>query len=103
MSLENVQEESAAETSPAALHERVHCAGGASKQRKSVFAFKFGGSSVLGADPMLHAPGLVRAPTRASNITLVVSAMNGVTDPLLSLPPPLPPITLAPARPATRL
>jgi len=32
MSLENVQEESAAEASPAALRHRVHCAGGVPKQ-----------------------------------------------------------------------
>jgi aspartokinase/homoserine dehydrogenase 1 len=83
MSLENVQEESAAETSPAASRERVPCAGGASKQRKSVVAFKFGGSSLLGADRMLHAASLVSAATRASGVTVVVSAMKGVTDHLL--------------------
>ena len=66
MSLENVQEESAAEGSPAALQERVHCAGGASKQHRNLVAFKFGGSSLLGADRMLHAACLVRAATRAS-------------------------------------
>ena len=44
MSLENVPEELAAEGSPAELHERVHYAGGASKQRRNVVAFKFGGS-----------------------------------------------------------
>src|SRR3981081_928137 len=54
MSLENVQEESAAEGSPAALQERVHCAGGASKQRRNLVAFKFGGSSLLGAARKLH-------------------------------------------------
>jgi aspartokinase/homoserine dehydrogenase 1 len=85
MSRENVQEELAAERSPAALHERVHCAGGVSKQRRSVVAFKFGGSSLLGADRMLHAAGLVLAATRASNVSVVVSAMKGVTDRLLSI------------------
>jgi len=85
MNLENVQEESAAERSPAALHQRVHGAGGASKQRRNVVAFKFGGSSLLGADRMFHAAGLVRAATRASNVTVVVSAMKGVTDHLLSI------------------
>ncbi len=39
MSLENVPEELAAERSPAELHERVHYAGGASKQRRNVVAF----------------------------------------------------------------
>ncbi len=85
MSLENVQEESAAEGSPAALQERVHRAGGASKQHRNLVAFKFGGSSLLGADRMLHAAGLVRAATRASNVIVVVSAMKGVTDHLLSI------------------
>src|SRR5713226_9861806 len=91
MSLENVQEESAAERSPAssrvgvAPDERVPFAGGSNKQRQNVVAFKFGGSSLLGADRMLHAAGLVRAATRASSVTVVVSAMKGVTDHLLSI------------------
>jgi aspartate kinase len=85
MSLENVPEGLAAERSPTELHERVHYAGGASKQRRNVVAFKFGGSSLLGADRMLHAAGLVRAATRASSVTVVVSAMKGVTDYLLSI------------------
>ena len=85
MNLENIREEAAAETSPGALHQRVHSAGGASKQSRNVVAFKFGGSSLLGADPMLHAAGLVRAATRASNVAVVVSAMKGVTDHLLSI------------------
>jgi aspartate kinase len=85
MSLENVQEESATEGNPAALHERVHRAGGASRQRRNVVAFKFGGSSLLGADRMLHAAGLVRAATRACSVAVVVSAMKGVTDHLLSI------------------
>src|SRR3981081_4479580 len=85
MSLENVPEGLAAERSPTELHERVHYAGGASKQRRNVVAFKFGGSSLLGADRMLHAAGLVRAATRASRVTVVVSAMKGVTNHLLSI------------------
>jgi aspartate kinase len=85
MSLENVPEELAVERSPAELLARVHYAGGASKQRRNVVAFKFGGSSLLGADRMLHAAGLVRAATRASSVTVVVSAMKGVTDHLLSV------------------
>jgi bifunctional aspartokinase / homoserine dehydrogenase 1 len=85
MSLENVPEELASETSPAELHERVHYADGGSKQHRNVVAFKFGGSSLLGADRMLHAAGLVRAAKRASSVTVVVSAMKGVTDHLLSI------------------
>ena len=85
MSLENVPEELAAERSRAELRERVHFTGGATKQRRNVVAFKFGGSSLLGADRMLHAAGLVRAATRVSSVTVVVSAMKGVTDHLLSI------------------
>jgi len=103
MSLENVQEESAAEGSPAALQERVHCAGGAGKQHRNVVAFKFGGSSLLGADRMLHAAGLVRAAKRASSVTVVVSAMKGVTDHLLSIARALADGKLAHARRAAEL
>jgi aspartate kinase len=85
MSLENVQEDVVGEHSPAALHHRVHCVGGEAKQIRNVVAFKFGGSSLLGADRMLHAAGLVRAATPSSNVTVVVSAMKGVTDHLLSI------------------
>jgi aspartate kinase len=103
MSLENVQEESAAEGSPAALQERVHCAGGGGKQHRNVVAFKFGGSSLLGADRMLHAAGLVRAAKRASSVTVVVSAMKGVTDHLLSIARALADGKLAHARRAAEL
>src|SRR5216684_2148115 len=85
MSLENVQEESAAAPSPAASHHRVHCVGGVAKQPHNVVAFKFGGSSLFGAERMLHAAGLVRAASQASSVTVVVSAMKGVTDHLLSI------------------
>ncbi len=103
MSLENAQEESAAEGSPAALQERVHCAGGGGKQHRNVVAFKFGGSSLLGADRMLHAAGLVRAAKRASSVTVVVSAMKGVTDHLLSIARALADGKLAHARRAAEL
>jgi aspartate kinase len=85
MSLENVQEESAAEPSSAALHHQVHCVGGVAKPSRNVVAFKFGGSSLLGAGRMLHAASLVRAATHASSVTVVVSAMKGVTNHLLSI------------------
>jgi aspartokinase/homoserine dehydrogenase 1 len=85
MSLENGQEESAGESSPAALHdEQGRCPGGLTKPRPNV-AFKFGGSSLLGADRMFHAAGLVRVATGESTVTVVVSAMKGVTDHLLSI------------------
>jgi aspartate kinase len=85
MSPENVQEEAAAEPSPAALHQSVHPLGGVTRQPRNVVAFKFGGSSLHGADRMLHAAGLVRAAAPSSNVTVVVSAMKGVTDHLLSI------------------
>ena len=50
-----------------------------------VVAFKFGGSSLLGAQRMLHAAGLVRAAAKKSSVCVVVSAMKGVTDPLLAI------------------
>ncbi len=81
----NAQEESAAEAIPAALEDRAHGAGGVNKQRRNVLAFKFGGSSLLGADRMLHAAGLVRSAALSSSVTVVVSAMKGVTDHLLSI------------------
>jgi aspartokinase/homoserine dehydrogenase 1 len=79
MSLENLPEELAAERSPGALH------GGVDKHGRSVVAFKFGGSSLLGAKRMLHAAGLVHGAAQASSVTVVVSAMKGVTDHLLSV------------------
>jgi bifunctional aspartokinase / homoserine dehydrogenase 1 len=82
MSLENVQEELEAERGPA---DAVCYAGGVQKQSANGAALKFGGSSLLGADRMLHAAGLVRAATRDSRVTVVVSAMKGVTDHLLSI------------------
>ena len=85
MSLENVREESAAEPSSAASHHRLHCADGAAKQPRNVVAFKFGGSSLFGADRMLHSASLVRAAIHVSTVTVVVSAMKGVTDHLLSI------------------
>jgi bifunctional aspartokinase / homoserine dehydrogenase 1 len=85
MSLENGQEESAPESSPAVLRQKGRGPGGLTKQPPNVVAFKFGGSSLLGADRMLHAAGLVRAATGESTVTVVVSAMKGVTDHLLSI------------------
>ena len=71
MSLEKVHEEVAAQPAAAPL--------------VNVLAFKFGGSSLLGAGRMLHAASLVRGATAVSRVTVVVSAMKGVTDHLLSI------------------
>jgi aspartate kinase len=56
----------------------LHC-------RKSIIAFKFGGTSLLGAERMLHAAGLVKPVARDSNVVVIVSAMKGVTDRLLAV------------------
>ncbi len=84
MNLENVQEQIAAEPRPDALR-AVAPAAGANVDSRSVVAFKFGGSSLLGADRMLHAAALVCSATRTSRVIVVVSAMKGVTDHLLSV------------------
>jgi bifunctional aspartokinase / homoserine dehydrogenase 1 len=100
MSLENVQDEVAAERDPAALpvdsgftgvsdQRDAQNAGGVNgkvnKDQSRVVAFKFGGSSLFGADRMLHAAGLVCTAARKSKVTVVVSAMKGVTDRLLAI------------------
>jgi aspartokinase/homoserine dehydrogenase 1 len=53
--------------------------------RQNVVALKFGGSSLFGAERMSHAAGLVLAAAQNSNVIVVVSAMKGVTDRLLSV------------------
>ncbi len=53
--------------------------------RQSIVAFKFGGSSLLGAERMLHAARLVRPVAQASQVVVIVSAMKGVTDRLLAI------------------
>jgi aspartate kinase len=82
MSSEDVQEEIVAEPD---LAERLGGAVEPFRIRESVVAFKFGGSSLLGAERMLHAAGLVRPVAQASQVTVVVSAMKGVTDRLLAI------------------
>jgi aspartate kinase len=52
---------------------------------KEVVAFKFGGSSLLGAERMLQAAALVRDAIPAGNVVIIVSAMKGVTDRLLTI------------------
>ena len=83
MNQENVAEE-AAERRPAARQgEALY--GGGGKSHGKIVAFKFGGSSLLGAERMFHAAGLVREATEVSRVAVVVSAMKGVTDHLLSI------------------
>jgi len=57
----------------------------AAESRENVVAFKFGGTSLLGAKRMLHAAELVKRAARTSRVAVVVSAMKGVTDQLLAL------------------
>lgn len=51
--------------------------------QEHVIAFKFGGSSLLGAERLSHAARLVREESRTRPVVVVVSAMKGVTDRLL--------------------
>src|SRR5579872_4081397 len=53
--------------------------------RKEIVAFKFGGTSLLGAARMLHAGELVKPVAQNSSVVVVVSAMKGVTDKLLAI------------------
>jgi aspartokinase/homoserine dehydrogenase 1 len=82
MSSEHVQAEAVAEgdLSPQLGHAVAIARGPA-----PVVAFKFGGTSLLGAKRMLHAAGLVRPVAHASQVVVVVSAMKGVTDRLLAI------------------
>jgi len=50
-----------------------------------VVAFKFGGSSLLGAARMLHAASIVRSSAKSCSVAVIVSAMKGVTDHLLAV------------------
>jgi len=59
--------------------------GSYSSARESLVAFKFGGTSLLGAERMLHAAGLVRPVAQLMQVVVVVSAMKGVTDRLLGI------------------
>ncbi len=52
---------------------------------EAIVAFKFGGSSLLGAERMLRAAALVKPVARDSQVVVVVSAMKGVTDRLLAI------------------
>jgi aspartokinase/homoserine dehydrogenase 1 len=52
---------------------------------ENVIAFKFGGSSLMGAGRMVHAAGLVNAAAQEASVIVVVSAMKGVTDRLLAI------------------
>jgi bifunctional aspartokinase / homoserine dehydrogenase 1 len=55
------------------------------RDKPELIAFKFGGTSLLGAQRLLHAASLVQPVARSSQVVVVVSAMKGVTDRLLAL------------------
>ena len=63
--------------------ERVFALSAEHSSLENVIAFKFGGTSLLGAERLLHAAMIVREESRARPVTAVVSAMKGVTDRLL--------------------
>lgn len=79
-----VQQEVPEELSPAGAMASA-CAATSRAPAREVLAFKFGGSSLLGAERMLHAAGLVRESAKTCGVAVVVSAMKGVTDGLLAI------------------
>jgi bifunctional aspartokinase / homoserine dehydrogenase 1 len=50
---------------------------------REILAFKFGGSSLDGAERLRHSASLVREAAQSCPVAVVVSAMKGVTDRLL--------------------
>lgn len=56
-----------------------------SSRARDIITFKFGGSSLLGAERMANAASLVRKAATNSGVVVVVSAMKGVTDRLLAI------------------
>jgi len=84
MSPEYLQEEAAADS---CLVEPFALSSNSTREipERPVVALKFGGTSLLGAQRMLHAAGLVRTAGQSANVIVIVSAMKGVTDRLLSV------------------
>jgi aspartate kinase len=86
MNSENAEEGLLAERESAGVRAAAkNAASSALRGRESLVAFKFGGSSLLGAERMLHAAGLVRPVAQLMQVVVVVSAMKGVTDRLLAI------------------
>ena len=85
MTLENLQEEPVAESFRAAQQAGVLRTREHSRPLERMVAFKFGGSSLLGAERMHHAARLVRRERERAAVAVVVSAMKGITDHLLSI------------------
>ena len=82
MSPEFLQQES---EEPAALSASSRPVVDAQMKQLPTRAFKFGGTSLLGADRMLHAAALVRDAAQTARVIVVVSAMKGITDRLLEI------------------
>ena len=84
---ENVEEDLLAERDVASVCAASKDAevGSTPTVRGSLVAFKFGGSSLLGAQRMRHAAALVRPAAQLMEVVVVVSAMKGVTDRLLGI------------------
>ena len=76
MTLDHLQDQPAAHLSPATTRLDLPA---------EIVAFKFGGSSLLGAERMLHAASLVREASQSSRVVAIVSAMKGMTDHLLGI------------------
>jgi aspartokinase/homoserine dehydrogenase 1 len=88
MAPENVQEDElneSAKTEGFSLGNSAEVEPPAGTRVREVVAFKFGGTSLLGADRMRHAATIVQAAARDCGVVVVVSAMKGVTDHLLAI------------------
>jgi aspartokinase/homoserine dehydrogenase 1 len=88
MAPENVQEDELNESAKAedfSLGNSAAAEPSPGAQATEVVAFKFGGTSLLGADRMRHAASIVQAAARDCRVVVIVSAMKGVTDHLLAI------------------
>jgi bifunctional aspartokinase / homoserine dehydrogenase 1 len=82
---ESAAEERAAQEPPSPPEYRERPAVDVQTNPLPTVAFKFGGSSLLGADRMLKAASLVRDAAQTARVIVVVSAMKGITDRLLEI------------------
>jgi aspartokinase/homoserine dehydrogenase 1 len=88
MTSENVQADEVNEPVKVSRFPRTTRVAGISADSRvpgDVVALKFGGTSVLGAERMLHASQIVRSAACSSSVVVIVSAMKGVTDHLLAI------------------
>jgi len=85
MSAENLQENLPGERNYSGTSKGVRESLRSVFSAQETLAFKFGGTSLLGAERMLRAAALVREAARRGAVVVVVSAMKGVTDRLLGI------------------